>query len=38
MVIEPGNEPEEKEIDNTLEELQKIVGGYIEVIPLQITK
>lgn len=35
MVIEPGNETEEKEIDNTLEELQKIVGGYIEVIPLQ---
>jgi hypothetical protein len=34
VIVEPGNEPKEKGISNTLEELQNIVGGYIEAIPL----
>ena len=31
VLVLSSNELEEKEINNTLEELQKIVGGYIEV-------
>lgn len=31
VLVLSNNELEEKEINNTLEELQKIVGGYIEV-------
>ena len=34
LVIEPGKKPEEREIDNTLEALQEIVGGYIECVTL----
>ena len=30
-----GKEPEEIEIENSLEALQEQVGGYIEVLPLQ---
>lgn len=30
----PGKEPELKEIENTLESLQQIVGGYIETVTL----
>ena len=30
----PGTECEYREIDNTLEAMQEIVGGYIEVVPL----
>lgn len=32
IIKEPYAEPYETEIDNTLEALQEIVGGYIEVI------
>ena len=32
LVVEPGEKPYEKEIRNTLEELQKWVDGYIEVV------
>ena len=31
VLVLSNNELKEKEIDNTLEELQKIVGGYIEI-------
>ena len=31
-VIEPGREPEQREIRNELEEFQRLVGGYIEPI------
>lgn len=34
LVIEPGKNPEEREIDNTLEAMQEIVGGYIECVTL----
>ena len=34
LVIEPGKNPEEREIPNTLKALQKIVGGYIETVAL----
>jgi hypothetical protein len=34
LVYKPGEEPVEMEIDNTLEAMQKIVGGYIEVVRL----
>jgi len=34
LVIEPGKNPEEREIDNTLEALQEIVGGYIECVTM----
>ena len=35
MVIkEPGKKPERREIENTLEALQGIVGGYIETFTL----
>ena len=33
-VKEPGEAPEERVIDNTLEALQDIVGGYIETVTL----
>lgn len=36
VIVEPYREPKVKEISNTLKELQKIVGGYIEIVPLQI--
>lgn len=32
LVIERGKDPEVKEIDGSLEDMQQIVGGYIEVI------
>lgn len=32
LVIEPGKHPYEKEIEGTLEEMQKIVGGRIQAI------
>ena len=32
LVAEPGKAPEVKEIDGSLESMQKIVGGYIEAI------
>ena len=31
VLVLSNNKLEVKEIDNTLEELQKIVGGYIEI-------
>ncbi|MBR3008356.1 MAG: DUF3846 domain-containing protein [Stomatobaculum sp.] len=34
LVIEPGKNPEEREIDNTLEAMQEIVGGYIECVTM----
>ena len=33
-VKEPGRSPELKEVDNTLEALQKIVGGFIETVSI----
>ncbi len=35
LVIEPGKNPEEREFDNTLEALQEIVGGCIQVVPMK---
>ena len=32
IVKEPGKDPEEREIQNELEEIQKIVGGFIEIV------
>lgn len=34
MIKEPYKAPYEAEIENTLEEFQRIVGGYIETVPL----
>lgn len=34
LVVEPGKTPEVREIDGSLESFQKIVGGYIERLPL----
>ena len=34
LVIEPGKNQEEREIDNTLEALQEIVGGHIECVTM----
>jgi len=34
LVVEPEKEAEVREIENKLEDLQKIVGGYIEVVSL----
>ena len=32
LIVEPGKHPYEAEINNSLESLQKTVGGYIEAI------
>lgn len=32
LVVEPGKHPCEKEIPNTLEAMQEVVGGYIETV------
>ena len=32
LVVEPGKQPEESEIDGSLESMQKIVGGLIQAI------
>ena len=32
LVVEPNREPYVLEIDNTLEEMQKLVGGYIQAV------
>ncbi|MBO5004984.1 MAG: DUF3846 domain-containing protein [Clostridia bacterium] len=37
LIVEPRKEPYVKEIDNTLEEKQKIVGGLIEFVELEET-
>lgn len=34
LKVEPGKAPEAVTIPNTLEAMQQMVGGYIEVIPL----
>lgn len=34
LKVEPDKAPQVIEIPNKLEEMQKIVGGYIEVFPL----
>ena len=34
FVKEPGMDPEEMQIENTLEALQNLVGGFIEVVPM----
>jgi hypothetical protein len=34
VVVEPGREPQAREIGDDLDSLQAIVGGYIEVVPL----
>ncbi len=36
VVKEPGKEAYSKEIEDNLEEYQKIVGGYIETVPFDI--
>ena len=35
LKIEPGKEPEDTRIDNTLEAMQAAVGGYIQAVPLE---
>lgn len=35
MVIKPGHVPEITEIENTLKGFQKVVGGYIETVPME---
>lgn len=32
LIVEPGQHPREADIEHTLENLQKIVGGYIQAI------
>ena len=32
LVVEPGKQPEEREIDGSLESMQQIVGGLIQAI------
>ena len=32
LIVEPGQHPREADIPHTLEEMQRIVGGYIEAI------
>lgn len=32
LMVEPGREPYEKEIENTLAAMQEAIGGYIEVV------
>lgn len=34
IIKEPGKEPETKTIRNDLETMQKIVGGYIQALPI----
>lgn len=34
VVKEPGKTPEVKEIDDTLESMQEVVGGYIELVAM----
>lgn len=34
IIVEPGEEPYTKEINNELKDMQNIVGGYIEIVPL----
>jgi len=34
IIKEPNEDARIEDIENTLDELQRIVGGYIEVIPL----
>jgi len=34
IVKNPGEAPKEREVPNTLEALQALVGGYIEAVPL----
>ena len=34
IVVEPNKKPYVKEVNNKLEDLQEIVGGYIEVVSL----
>lgn len=34
LIVEPGKNPELKEIESSLESMQKIVGGYIEQVRL----
>lgn len=35
VIVKPNEEPVAEVIPNTLEALQKIVGGYIEMIPIR---
>ena len=35
LIVEPGKEPYEARIENTLGTLQSIVDGYIEMIPME---
>lgn len=35
LIVEPGKEPYEARIENTLGTLQSIVNGYIEMIPME---
>lgn len=35
LVIEPGKNPEEREIDNDLKTMQELVGGFIEAVPMK---
>lgn len=34
IVKDPGRAPEEREVPNTIEALQALVGGHIETVPL----
>ena len=34
LKVEPGKSPETVTMPNTLDAMQKMVGGYIEVLPL----
>ena len=34
LIVEPERRPEVKEIDGTLEVMQRVVGGYIQAIYL----
>lgn len=37
LIVEPGQEPRAARIDNTLEAMQAVVGGYIETVHVGIS-
>lgn len=36
VIKEPGKEPRQEQLENSLESLQKAVGGYIQVVPYHV--
>ena len=34
LIVEPGKRPIKADIDHTLHNLQQVIGGYIQALPL----